>query len=501
LDGEKNVNYIIEMTDICKSFPGVKALDHVSFKLRDGEVHALVGENGAGKSTLMKILSGVYVLDEGEIKFRGESVRFNSTWDAQQKGITLVYQEPQIIPNMTIMDNICLGAMPTKNAFVDRRTMYLKSASIAKKVGLRKNVMEMAGVLSMGERQMVQIAKALYRASSVIIMDEPTSSLTERETDHLFEVIRQLKSEGMGIVYISHRMDEIFKICDRVTVLKDGQYVDSLSIDQLDKRKLVNMMVGRELGMHFPPKRTNPGKEIIRVENLCQTGVFENISFSVHAGEVVGIGGLIGAGRTEVMDAIFGMSQPTSGKVFIHGKEVQIRHPMDAINNHIAYATEDRHTGLILHMSILENISLASLTQLLSGPFIDDIKRKQETFKYMNRLQVKAPSMLTRVNDLSGGNQQKVVFAKWLMRSADVYILDEPTRGIDVGAKEEIYKLIDDLARAGKAVIVISSELPELIGVSDRILVMYNGRIQGELQGAKATEKNIIEYATGVRGA
>jgi ABC-type sugar transport system ATPase subunit len=296
-------------------------------------------------------------------------------------------------------------------------------------------------------------------------------------------------------------MDEIFKICDRVTVLKDGQYVDSLSIDQLDKRKLVNMMVGRELGMHFPPKRTNPGKEIIRVENLCQTGVFENISFSVHAGEVVGIGGLIGAGRTEVMDAIFGMSQPTSGKVFIHGKEVQIRHPMDAINNHIAYATEDRHTGLILHMSILENISLASLTQLLSGPFIDDIKRKQETFKYMNRLQVKAPSMLTRVNDLSGGNQQKVVFAKWLMRSADVYILDEPTRGIDVGAKEEIYKLIDDLARAGKAVIVISSELPELIGVSDRILVMYNGRIQGELQGAKATEKNIIEYATGVRGA
>ena len=285
---------------------------------------------------------------------------------------------------------------------------------------------------------MVQIAKALYRASSVIIMDEPTSSLTERETDHLFEVIRQLKSEGMGIVYISHRMDEIFKICDRVTVLKDGQYVDSLSIDQLDKRKLVNMMVGRELGMHFPPKRTNPGKEIIRVENLCQTGVFENISFSVHAGEVVGIGGLIGAGRTEVMDAIFGMSQPTSGKVFIHGKEVQIRHPMDAINNHIAYATEDRHTGLILHMSILENISLASLTQLLSGPFIDDIKRKQETFKYMNRLRVKAPSMLTRVNDLSGGNQQKVVFAKWLMRSADVYILDEPTRGIDVGAKEEM---------------------------------------------------------------
>jgi len=490
------------MTNIKKQFPGVKALDGVDFFVKEGEIHGLVGENGAGKSTLMKILSGIYSMDEGEIKLHGEKVSFKDALHAQISGVSLVYQEPQIVRTISIAENIFLGDLPRKkNRLVDFDALYKTSQILANRVGLQKDVHLKADILSMGECQLVQIARALRRNSSVVVMDEPTSSLTEGEKEKLFVIARDLKSQGVSIVYISHRIAELFEICDRVTVLKDGKLVKSVDIGEVDKKQLVNLMVGRELGLRFPEKSGIFGDEVLRVEHLTRAGLFEDISFSVRAGEVLGFGGLIGAGRTEVMDAIFGMVPPDSGEVYINGKKAKIRSTKDAIDNKIAYATEDRHAGLILHASILENVTLPSLRDLVNKVLINEYKRYDFTNFFMSKLSIKANSFMDKVNGLSGGNQQKVVFAKWLMKTADIYILDEPTRGIDVGAKEEIYKLIHDLANSGKAVIVISSELPELIGISDRILVMHSGRITGEVTGEEATEKNIIEYATGVMSA
>lgn len=491
-------NYVVEMRGIVKEFPGVRALNGVDLFVKEGQIHGLVGENGAGKSTLMKILSGIYQKDAGEIRLYGEPVVFADALDARNRGVGLVHQEPQIVPTISVAENICLGDLPHGRFLINSRELIEKSQKYCKYVGIQKSVTTMAAWLNMGERQLLQFARALFYGSKIIIMDEPTSSLTEKEKEHIFSIVRKLQKEGITFLYITHRMEELFEICDEVTVLKDGELVKTLDIKETDKKGLVNLMVGREMGLNFPPRSESCGEEILRVEHLTKKGVFEDISFSVHAGEVVGFGGLVGAGRTEIMDAIFGMTKEDSGSIFVRNKEVKIDCPQKAIASKIAYVTEDRHSGMVMHLSILENITLASLKQFVNKILIDDRKREESAMTFKNRLAIKAPSLGTVVNNLSGGNQQKVIFAKWLMQDADLYILDEPTRGIDVGAKDEIYKLIRDITKAGKAVIVISSEMPELIGISDRILVIHNGRLGGEICAKNATENQIIQYATGV---
>lgn len=490
--------YIVEMRGIVKEFPGVRALNHVDLLVKKGQVHGLVGENGAGKSTLMKVLSGIYQKDAGEIRLDGKPVTFADALDARHHGIGLVHQEPQIVPTISVAENICLGGLPHGRFFINSKELIEKSREYCEYVGIHKPVAMAAAWLNMGERQLLQFARALFYESRIIIMDEPTSSLTEKEKEHIFTIVRKLQSQGITFLYITHRMEELFEICDEVTVMKDGELVKTLSIGDIDKRGLVNLMVGREMGLNFPPRAETTGEEILRVEHLTKAGVFEDVSFCVHAGEVVGFGGLVGAGRTEIMDAIFGMSKEDSGSIFMHGKEVQIKSPKEAIRSKIAYVTEDRHSGMVLHLSILENITLASLKRFVGRLLINDRKREESAMQYKERLSIKAPSLRTAVNNLSGGNQQKVIFAKWLMQDADLYILDEPTRGIDVGAKDEIYKLIRDITKAGKAVIVISSEMPELIGISDRIIVVHRGTLNGELPAGEATENQIIQYATGV---
>ena len=491
-------DYIIEMRGIIKEFPGVKALNGVDLLVKKGQVHGLVGENGAGKSTLMKILSGIYQKDSGEILIDGQRVDFKDALEARHHGIGLVHQEPQIVPTISIAENICLGGLPHGKFLLDQKMLLEKSQQYCDYVGIHKHVTAKAQWLNMGERQLLQFARALFYGSRIIIMDEPTSSLTEKDKEHIFAIVRKLQAEGVTFLYITHRMEELFEICDEVTVMKDGELVKTLDIHDTDKKGLVNLMVGREVGLNFPPRAEKIGAEVLRVEHLSKEGVFHDVSFNVHAGEVVGFGGLVGAGRTEIMDAIFGMNREDSGKIYIRGQEVQIKSPKEAIAAKIAYVTEDRHSGMVLHMSILENITLASLKMFVKKILINDRFREEKAQEYKDRLLIKAPSLRSVVNNLSGGNQQKVIFAKWLMQDADLYILDEPTRGIDVGAKEEIYKLIRDITTAGKAVIVISSEMPELIGISDRILVVHNGELNGEIPGAEATENMIIQYATGV---
>ncbi|MCQ5128501.1 sugar ABC transporter ATP-binding protein [Butyricicoccus faecihominis] len=491
-------DYMVEMRGIKKQFPGVLALDQVDLFVKRKQIHAIVGENGAGKSTLMKVLSGIYPKDEGEVLYDGRKVEFRNAMDARNAGIGLVHQEPQIIPTISIAENICLGELPKKGFFVDQKGLLAESKKVCEHLGIQKPVTIPAGRLSMGEQQLLQFARALYYRSRLIIMDEPTSSLTEHEKEHIFGIVRKLRAEGVTFVYITHRMEELFELCDEATILKDGKLVDTVKISEVDKKSLVNLMVGREVGLNFPKKADTVGDEILRVENLGVKDVFRNISFSAYAGEVLGFGGLIGAGRTEIMDAIFGMRPADAGTVVVKGRTVKINSPNDAIAAKIAYVTEDRHSGMVMHASIRENMTLASLKMFVKHLFINETKRGEAAKKYKARLSIRAPDLMTPVDSLSGGNQQKVVFAKWLMRDADLYIFDEPTRGVDVGAKEEIYKLIRELTNAGKAAIVISSELPELIGMSDRILVIHNGEIAGELAGQDATESLIIQYATGV---
>lgn len=491
-------DYIVEMRGIVKEFPGVKALNGVDLLIQRNQVHAIVGENGAGKSTLMKILSGVYIKDEGTIKYDGQVMEFKNAMDARNVGVGLVHQEPQIIPTISIAENICLGDMPKKGCFVDKERLHEETRVVCEAVGITKPVTMHAGLLSMGEKQLLQFARAVFYNSKLIIMDEPTSSLTEHEKDHIFGIVRKLKAEGATFVYITHRMEELFELCDEATILKDGTFVNRVAIKDIDKKGLVNMMVGREVGLHFPPKSEGTGEEILRVENLGVKGLFQNINFSVKAGEVVGFGGLIGAGRTEIMDAIFGMRPAEEGKIIIRGQEVVVKSPKEAITAKIAYVTEDRHSGMVMHASIRENMTLASLRKFVKKLFINETEREAEAQMYKERLTIRTPTLHKPVEGLSGGNQQKVVFAKWLMQDADLYIFDEPTRGVDVGAKEEIYKLIRELTLAGKAAIVIASELPELIGLSDRILVIHNGDLTGEIPHQEVTERLIIQYATGV---
>lgn len=491
---------MIEMSGISKAFSGNVVLNNVQFQLADGEIHALMGENGAGKSTMMKILSGIYTKDSGDIKVDGQVVQFKSPKDAEKQGIHVIHQELNILPDLTVVQNLFLGKEKTygKTGILKNREMEKEAEALLSKLGFAINPRTRAGDLSVGQQQIIEIAKAIASNAKYIVMDEPTAALTDREIETLFTTIRELKEKGISFVYISHRMEEIVAICDRITILRDGEYVGVRNIPETTFDEIVEMMVGRELGERFPERQCEIGETKLEVRNLTVNGLFENISFRVKRGEVLGVAGLMGAGRTEVAQTIFGYRKAHSGDVFIDGKKVVIKSPIDAMKNGIGFVTEDRKTqGLVLDFSIEENIALANLEKCSSSGIVRKAKQNSMVAKYIEDLKIRTsgPEQITK--SLSGGNQQKVVIAKWLGTNPQILILDEPTRGVDIGAKKEIYHIINKLAEAGVAILMISSELPEVIGVADRVIVMQEGKQTGEVKKEEMTQEVIMHYATG----
>jgi ribose transport system ATP-binding protein len=488
------------MTGISKRYPGVVALDGVSLEVRPGEVHALVGENGAGKSTMMKILAGAERADTGEIEINGEAVQIQSPQDAMDRGVNIIYQEFNLVPHLSAAENIYLGREPAAAipGFINFRKLYGDAQAVMDSLGVQVDVRAEVGRLSVAQQQMVEIAKATSRNSVIIAMDEPSATLTDHELRNLFELIRGLRSRGVGIIYISHRMEEIFGICDRVTVFRDGRYVTTLNVAETNRDEIVRLMVGRELKESIPKRPAPIGEPLLEVRGLTRKGVFEDISFTVRRGEILGIGGLVGAGRTEVARAIFGADPLDAGEIKISGKVVRPRSPREAIRLGIGLVPEDRKSqGLVLSMVVRENTTLANLDALTMLGFVNQAREREVATNYVRDLRVRTPGIEQEVRNLSGGNQQKVVLAKWLFTQSELLIFDEPTRGIDVGSKVEIYELMNELAAAGKAMIMISSELPELLGMSDRVLVMHEGRLAGELSRADATQEQIMRLATG----
>jgi ribose transport system ATP-binding protein len=493
--------YFLSLNGICKSFPGVKALSNVDLAIKPGEIHALVGENGAGKSTFIKILTGAYQYDQGEMYCEGKPVQFTSTKDARAVGITAIYQELSLAPNMSVTENIFLGReihLP-RVGLLDYRTMNDVARMVLEKLGVAIDVTAPVQKYRMGYRQMIEIARALIANAKLIIMDEPTSSLSSREIKVLLDNIHKLKEEGIAIIYISHRLEEVFEVADRISVIRDGCKVATMNKAEVDQEQLIKLMVGRDIGDKFPKIAAIKGEVALRVEGLSRTGVLDNISFDLYQGEVLGFSGLVGAGRTELARAIFGADKINSGKIQIFGREVKISSPTDAIANGMAFLTEDRKgQGLILMHDVRFNSALSGLKRFCKfGCFINTKMLNNEVRRLVKELQVRPANALTTTRLLSGGNQQKVVIARWLISQAKIFIFDEPTRGIDVGAKVEVYNLINRLAAEGAAVIVISSELPEVMGISDRILVMQDGRIKAEFTYAEATPEKIMKAATG----
>ncbi len=497
--------YRLEMRDVSKSFPGVKALDHAQLRLRPGTVHALMGENGAGKSTLMKCMFGIYKMDEGEVYFEGNKVDINDPMEALNMGIAMVHQELQPIPARTVGENIFLGRYPMKKILgfipvVDHKKMYEDTAELLKKVRMDFDPKQLLGELSVSQMQSVEIAKAVSANCKVLILDEPTSSLTQNEVEALFRIIEDLKAEGVSIVYISHKMDEILQISDEVTIMRDGQYIGTWPSHELTTDSIITKMVGRELTNLYPARENVPGDIVFEVENFTSINPhsFRNVSFQLRKGEILGVGGLVGAQRTELMEGIFGIRSHTTGTIKYQGKVMNINRPKDAIDNGIAMLTEDRRlTGIMGVLSIADNISISSLQNYLDYNILINNKKVEElVLKNIEKMNIKAPSSKTQIKSLSGGNQQKVLIGRWLANNPDVLILDEPTRGIDVGAKYEIYCIIADLAKQGKSIIMISSEMSELIGMSDRVMVMCDGRVTGFINGKEATQENIMELAT-----
>ena len=491
-------NFLLEMQNIVKRYPGVLALDEVSFDLKAGEVHCLLGENGAGKSTLMKILSGAISKDSGKILIENKEVEIKSPSDSQELGIGIIYQDFKLVPELSVSANIFLGNELLKNgkSFIDSKRMNDAAVESLQQLGESFSVTAPVKNLSVAQRQIVEIAKAINRKVKILAMDEPTASLTSSEIKRLFEVIKKLQNEGVGIIYISHRLEEIFDIGDRVTVLRDGKNVNTDDIKNVGKDKLIQWMVGRELAGEFPRNIAKKGSEILRIENVSNERL-DDISLSLYEGEVLGLAGLVGAGRSELVRAVFGADKISSGAVYLYEKKMNIKSPRDAIINGIALLTEDRNLfGLFNELSIRENISVSNLKNILKGPFVN---RKNEVIsvkEYFDQLKIKAPSIETNVEALSGGNRQKVVLARWLFTNSRVIIFDEPTAGIDIGVKYEIYSLIKNLVENGIGVIVISSELPELIGICDRIAVMCEGSITGELEKNEFSQERILELAT-----
>ena len=497
--------YRLEMRGVSKSFPGVKALDKINLKVRPGTVHALMGENGAGKSTLMKCLFGIYHMDEGEVYLDGEKVEIHNPDEALHKGLAMVHQELQPIPERTVAENMYAGRYPTKKfgpiQVIDHKTMFEETAKWLEDVKMPYNPKAKLGTMSIAQMQSVEIAKAVSLQARVVILDEPTSSLTDNEVEALFRIVRDLKSRGVSLIYISHKMAEIREICDEITIMRDGTYVGSWSMDDITDDEIVKQMVGRELTNIYPPKNDAKAGEVlldVRGYSSIHERSFQNCSFQLRRGEILGFGGLVGAQRTELMEAIFGMRHISSGEVYIKGKKVTIHRPQDAIRSGIGMITEDRRgTGILGCLSIADNVSISSLDQYVEmGVKLHKGQSEQLVKDNVAKLSIKTPSSKTLIQSLSGGNQQKVLISRWLANNPDILIMDEPTRGIDVGAKYEIYQIMIDLAKQGKGIIMISSEMPELIGMSNRILVMCNGHITGEVQGDEATQERIMSFAT-----
>ena len=495
-----NNNYLLEMRKISKEFPGVLALNNVDFKIKTGEVHALVGENGAGKSTLMKILAGIYQPDSGEILWNGNEVKIRDSKTALSLGISMIHQELNPVPQMTIAENIFLGREPASKVkgFINFKKMYSDTKKILQDQDLVYNPRTKVANLSISDTQLIEIVKAITYESSLIIMDEPTSALTELEIENLYKRVRELKKRGVSIIFITHKLDEIFKIVDTVTILRDGKFIDSKPIENLTKDEIISMMVGREITNLYPKMDIDIGEKVFEADGLTRNGVFNNISFKVNKGEILGVYGLMGSGRTEVVRAIFGLDPLDKGKITINSKTVKVLTPQDSIKSGIAMVTEDRKNfGVILCRSVLENISLPNLRAFSRFMFLNKRLERKKIADISKIFNIKTPNLETMVNSLSGGNQQKVVVAKWYLLNPRVLILDEPTRGIDVGAKYEIHKIMNDLAGRGMAIIMISSEMPEVLGMSDRIIVMHKGEITGELKRKEATQEKIMILGTG----
>ena len=489
---------LLKMCGISKSFPGVKALSNVSLTLNAGEVHALCGENGAGKSTLMKVLSGVYQANEGEIFINGEKVTIENTKKAQQLGISIIYQEFNLFPHLTVANNIWMDRQPKKGPFVDDKMLTEKTQAILDDLGLSISPKALVRTLSVAEQQMVEIAKAISFNSRILVLDEPTAALTESEIDKLFHIIHRLKSKGVGMIYISHRLEELARIADRVSIIRDGQYIGTFPYKDVSIDNLISMMVGRELNDKFPVYKRKIGDVLFEARNVRNHKV--NVAnIQVRAGEIVGLAGLMGAGRTELARAIFGADKTWHKEVFVDGKLVAVNSITSAIKNGIGYITEDRkRDGLALNMTVERNINMAYIPVICKGIFADENAARENAAKYIESLRIKTPGMYQKMQNLSGGNQQKSVLAKWLCNDIKVLIFDEPTRGIDVGAKYEIYELMNRLSDNGVAIIMISSDLQEILGMSDRILVMHNGSISGELNRSEATQEKILRYAAGL---
>lgn len=491
-------DYILEMKGITKTFPGVRALNDVSFRVKRGTVHALVGENGAGKSTLMKVLNGVFPANEGQIFVNGEEVYFKNTGEAQERGLGFVFQECNLVNTLSAAENIYLNRFE-KNRFgkILWKNMNEKAQALIDRLGFNFNVKRRVAELSAAEKQLVEIAKVLSIDAKLIVMDEPTSSLTNNEVEKLFEIVRQLKSEGITIIYISHKLDEVFNLCDTITVLRDGEIIDTKPTEEMTHERVIELMVGRSVDMEFPKRNVQRGEVVLQAKDICSHGYLKNISFDLRRGEVLGIAGLVGSGRTELAEAIFGAAKRESGEITIKGKAVDIRSTTNGKDNSIGMVPEDRkEVGLVLDYDVAQNITITNLPKICRKSVLNKKSEKEFAKEYIGELNIKTPSIEQLVVNLSGGNQQKVVLAKWLFSDADILILDEPTRGIDVGAKYEIYLLINKLVEQGKSVIVISSELPEVIGMSDRVMVLASGMKKGELEGGEISAEAVMKLAT-----
>lgn len=490
---------LLQMTDICKEFPGVKALDHVSLTVKRGTVHALMGENGAGKSTLMKCLFGMYAKNSGQIFLEGKEINFKNSKEALENGVAMVHQELNQALKRNVMDNLWLGRYPKiAGVMVNEKKIYDDTKAVFKELGIDVDPKRIMSTMPVSQRQMVEIAKAVSYNSKVIVFDEPTSSLTEQEVEHLFEIINMLRDRGCGIIYISHKMAEILRISDEVTIMRDGQYVATRPSSELTTDEIIRLMVGRELTNQFPPKTNTPGEVALEVEHLtAQYSLLKDVSFNVRKGEIVGLAGLDGSGRTETLENIFGIATRHSGTIKLYGKEVKNCNARESIKNGFAMLTEERRaTGIFGILNIRENTVISSLKKhLRMGFWLDEKSMKKDTQWSIDAMHTKTPTQETKIRSLSGGNQQKVILGRWLLTEPEVLLLDEPTRGIDVGAKYEIYQLIIDLANKGKCVIVVSSEMPELLGICDRILVMSGGRLAGEVNASETTQEEIMTHA------
>lgn len=492
-------NVLLEMTGIHKRFHGVHALKGVNFQLRSGEVHALMGENGAGKSTLMKVFTGIHKRDEGEIVLYGEPVNFSNIKESQDAGVSMIHQELNMMNHLTVAQNIYIGREPITNGFINDKKMEQDAAELFRRIGVKIDPAATLGTLTVGKQQMVEIAKAVSRNAKILILDEPTAALTQLEVEELFKIMRDLQAKGIGMIYISHRMDEIQRISDRITVMRDGEYVGTVDTTSVTKDEIVKMMVGRVIYGDKKEESTVPADApvVLEVKNLNRGKELRNVSFSLRRGEILGFSGLMGAGRTETARAIYGADPYDSGEIYINGERVNIKTPEQAVKNGICYLSEDRKRyGLLLGKSVAENSVLSNLDDYIKFGWIDDAAIEKAAKIENAKMKTKTPSMQQMVKNLSGGNQQKVIIARWLLRNCDIFIFDEPTRGIDVGAKSEIYTLMEELASQGKAIIMISSELAEVQRLSDRVVVMCEGRVTATLDIKDATQETIMKYAT-----